>query len=92
MTGASSAKEWLSGTFLYVRLKDNPEHYKIEGDASGRNLDERLENICSKGIALLEENDLVKAAPKLRSTEFGDAMARYCIQFETMKAFLALHV
>lgn len=90
MSSASSAKKWLSGTFLYVRLKDNPEHYKIEGDVPGRSLDERLEHICSKGITLLEENDLVRATPKLQSTEFGDAMARYYVQFETMKTFLVL--
>ena len=90
VSSASSAKKWLSGTFLYVRLEGNPEHYKIDGDAPNRNLDERLEHICSKGIALLEENDLVTASPKLQSTEFGDAMARYYLQFDTMKVFLAL--
>ena len=90
VSSASSAKKWLSGTFLYVRLKDNPEHYKIDGDTPGRNLDERLEHICSKGIAMLEENDLVCSSPKLHCTEFGEAMARYYLQFETMKIFLAL--
>lgn len=90
ITSASSAKKWLTGTFLYVRLRDNPEHYKLEGDAPGGNLDERLETICSKAIALLEQNDLVRGSPKLQCTEFGDAMARYYLQFETMKNFLAL--
>lgn len=90
ITSASSAKNWLKGTFLYVRLKEHPEHYKLEGDAPGRNLDERLENICSKGIALLEESDLVRSIPKLQCTEFGDAMARYYLQFDTMRVFLAL--
>ncbi|KAK5119691.1 hypothetical protein LTR85_007267 [Meristemomyces frigidus] len=90
ITSASSAKKWLSGTFLYVRLKENPEHYKLDGDAPGRNLDERLENICAKGIALLEETDLVTSAPKLHCTEFGDAMARYYLQFDTMRTILAL--
>ena len=90
VTSVSSAKKWLSGTFLYVRLKENPEHYKLDGDAPGRNLDERLENICRKGIALLEENDLVRNSPGLQSTEFGDAMARYYLQFDTMRVFLSL--
>lgn len=90
ITSPSAAKRWLSGTFLYVRLKDNPDHYKLEDDAPGRNLDERLENICSKAIRLLHEHDLVQVTPKLHSTEFGDAMARYYLQFDTMKAFLAL--
>ena len=90
VSSASSAKKWLSGTFLYVRLKENPEHYKIQGDVSARNLDERLEQICQKGIASLQEYDLVKGSTKLSSTEFGDAMARYSVHFETMKIFLAL--
>lgn len=78
------------GTFLFVRLKENPDHYKIEGDAPGRSLDERLEVICQKGISLLESHELIEGAPKLRCTESGDAMARYYIQFDTMKLFLAL--
>jgi len=90
ISSASSAKKWLTSTFLYVRLKDNPDHYKIDGDASSRNLDDRLEKICSNGIALLEETDLVCATPKLRCTEFGDAMARYYLQFETMRVIMAL--
>lgn len=90
ITNASSAKKWLSGTFLYVRLKENPERYKIDGDPTGRSLDERLENICAKGLASLEAHDLVNKIPKLHCTEFGDAMARYYLQFDTMKIFLAL--
>ncbi|PPJ50360.1 hypothetical protein CBER1_05924 [Cercospora berteroae] len=87
---ASSAKKWLTGTFLYVRLKENPEHYQLEGLAQGRTLDERLEHICTKAIALLQEHDLVHGTIKLECTEFGDSMARYYIQFDTMKQFLAL--
>ncbi|KAK4988909.1 ATP-dependent DNA helicase MER3 [Elasticomyces elasticus] len=85
-----TAKKWLSGTFLYVRLRDNPDHYKLDGDAVGRNIEERLERICSNGLSSLIEYDLVSSAPKLKSTEFGDAMARYYINFETMKGFLGL--
>lgn len=90
VTNASSAKKWLSGTFLYVRLKDNPEHYKIGDDVDGSNLDERLENICRRAVSRLEQYDLVRGSVKLECTEFGDAMARYCLQFDTMKNCLAL--
>jgi ATP-dependent DNA helicase HFM1/MER3 len=90
ITSASTAKRWLSGTFLYVRLKHNPEHYKIDGDASGRNLEERLELICNKVISLLQEHDLVHNTNRLQCTEFGDAMARYYLRFETMKTLLTL--
>ena len=90
MTGASSAKRWLSGTFLYVRLKENPEHYKIDGNIPSRNLEESLETFIQKAIASLQQHDLVSGTPKLRCTEFGDAMARYYLQFDTMKGFLYL--
>lgn len=90
ITSASSAKKWLSSTFLYVRLKENPEHYKLDGDPTARNLDERLENICTKGIAALESHELVSKVPNLHCTENGDAMARYYLQFDTMKVLLAL--
>jgi len=90
ITSAATARKWLSGTFLYVRLKDNPEHYKIDGKATARNLDERLDSICSKAIDLLNEHDLARITPNLGCTEFGDAMSRYYVQFETMKILLAL--
>ncbi|KAI7238069.1 P-loop containing nucleoside triphosphate hydrolase protein [Hortaea werneckii] len=90
VTSVCSAKKWLTGTFLYVRLTENPEHYKLDSDAPGRGLDERLENICRKAISQLEHHDLVRADEKLQCTEFGDAMARYYLQFDTMKIFLSL--
>ncbi|KAI7627064.1 P-loop containing nucleoside triphosphate hydrolase protein [Hortaea werneckii] len=90
VTSVCSAKKWLTGTFLYVRLTENPEHYKLDSDAPGRDLDERLESICRKAISQLEHYDLVRADEKLQCTEFGDAMARYYLQFETMKVFLLL--
>ncbi|KAF2841972.1 P-loop containing nucleoside triphosphate hydrolase protein, partial [Patellaria atrata CBS 101060] len=87
-----SARTWLTGTFLYVRLQKNPNHYRLEGDidVDAPSLDEKLDRICSKSIKLLQEYDLVTADPRLCSTEFGDAMARYYLQFQTMKVFLGL--
>ena len=85
-----SAKKWLIGTFLYVRLKRNPNHYRFAGDFNDRNIDEILERICSKDISLLQDWDLVSKETMLKSTEFGDAMARYYLQFETMKILLQI--
>lgn len=90
ITDAATARRWLSSTFLYVRLKENPDYYNLDGNTAGRNLEERLENICNKEIALLEGNNLVHSAPKLQCTEFGDAMARYYLRFDTMITLLAL--
>ena len=57
------------------------------------NSDERLEQICQRGLRLLKEKDLLCANGKeanFKSTEFGDTMSRYCIKFETMTVLLRL--
>jgi ATP-dependent DNA helicase HFM1/MER3 len=87
-----SAKRWLSSTFLFVRLRRNPNHYKLKENDNARCRDESelLEQICDKDLRLLESNDLISSEGKLKCTEFGDAMARYCVKFETMKVILSL--
>lgn len=90
VTDTHTAKRWLSGTFLYVRLKKNPEHYRLNGDTTRRNLHETIANICERDVDLLIKHELCDAQGKLRSTEFGVAMARYYLRFETMKTILCL--
>ncbi|KAI9806094.1 MAG: Sec63 [Piccolia ochrophora] len=90
VTDLSSGKRWLKGTFLSVRLLRNPDHYRLEGETDCRNIDERLEQICDRDIALLRENQLVSGEDRLHCTDFGDAMTRYYVKFETMQLFLEL--
>lgn len=87
-----TAKKWLRGTFLHVRLGRNPMHYRLEGDSPQKSLDDRMEAICGRALALLQDFDLVVASHngQIRSTAFGEIMARYYVQFETMKTFLGL--
>ena len=88
----SSAKRWLGSTFLFVRLKKNPNHYKLKEQdiVRRRGEDELLKQICDKDLQLLQDVGLISSEGKLKCTEFGDAMARYCIKFETMKGILSL--
>ena len=85
-----TAKRWLCGTFLYVRVAQNPDHYKLDGDAVGQSLDDRIERICRRGLALLEDTKLISSDGKVKATEFGQAMARYCIKFATMERLMQL--
>ena len=85
-----TAKRWLAGTFLYVRLGLNPEHYKLDGDAVAPNVDDRIESICKRDLELLGNTQLVIPGDRLKATEFGDAMARYYVKFQTMKVFMGL--
>ncbi len=85
-----SAKRWLAGTFLYVRLDQNPCYYKLDGDAPDQDLDNRIERICKRDVGLLQQTSLVTSTEKLSCTDFGDAMARYYVKFETMQGLLSL--
>jgi ATP-dependent DNA helicase HFM1/MER3 len=86
----SSARKWLTGTFLYVRLKQNPAYYKLEGSRSGQSLEEQVDDICIRDIALLREYDLTTEEENFSCTEYGHAMTRYYVNFETMKTFLGI--
>ncbi|KAJ5971903.1 uncharacterized protein N7479_001821 [Penicillium vulpinum] len=89
ISDVESAIKWLAGTFLFVRLRRNPTHYNLRENANQEDEDELLRQICEKDIDLLRKCGLVEPE-SLRSTQFGDAMARYYIQFETMKVLLSL--
>jgi ATP-dependent DNA helicase HFM1/MER3 len=85
-----SARKWLSGTFLHIRIKRNPAHYKLQGSRSGQGVDEQLDDICMQDLGLLQEYNLITDSGSFTCTEFGDAMARYYVQFDTMKIFMGL--
>ncbi|PYH46886.1 putative DEAD/DEAH box DNA helicase (Mer3) [Aspergillus saccharolyticus JOP 1030-1] len=89
VTDIDSAIRWLGGTFLFVRLRRNPAHYQLQENAHIEEEDELLRQICEKDIRLLQECGLV-TVNGLRSTSFGDAMARYYVRFETMRTLLTL--
>lgn len=86
----STARRWLASTFLYVRVKKNPSHYRFREGVEKATDDELLEQLCRKDIDLLVDAGIVKEEGRLQSTIFGEAMARYCVTFDTMKSFLAL--
>ena len=88
-----SAQRWLEGSFLFVRLRSNPTFYKLEQSVEGDialDADSLIGRICQNDIKLLQGAGLVTNASRFHITELGDAMARYCVKFETMKTILAL--
>jgi ATP-dependent DNA helicase HFM1/MER3 len=85
-----SARKWLRGTFLYVRLQKNPSFYKLDGSRSGQSIEEQVDDICFRDITLLRKTNLVSGQEYFRSTEFGQVMARYYVNFNTMKVFMGL--
>ena len=85
-----SARKWLTGSFMYVRLQQNPVYYKLEGSRSGQDIQEQVDDICFRDIALLREHNLTTGDEHFQCTEYGHAMARYYVHFETMKVFMGL--
>ncbi|KAK3693172.1 hypothetical protein B0T22DRAFT_420334 [Podospora appendiculata] len=86
-----SAKAWLGGTFLSVRLRRNPDHYRLTGGISNpTQIDDRLEEICERDIKLLQEADLVTDHEVFKCTEYGRAMSKYMVEFTTMKLLLRI--
>ncbi|RDW94726.1 hypothetical protein BP5796_00489 [Coleophoma crateriformis] len=85
-----TAKRWLCGTFLSVRMRKNPTYYKINGIEQGQNSDAVLERVCKRDIKLLQDNQLVTMDEHFSNTEYGSAMSRYMVPFETMLLLLTV--
>ncbi|KAI9092146.1 Sec63 Brl domain-containing protein [Phlyctochytrium arcticum] len=90
------ALEWLQSSFLYVRMKKNPGYYKlkncstVEGKLSAET---RLESICLRDLELLSTHELVHmvdANKSLLATEYGKAMTKYYIKYQTAVSVLQM--
>jgi ATP-dependent DNA helicase HFM1/MER3 len=90
ITNIESAKDWLSGTFLYVRLQKNPTHYQLDNTNGSCDINDLLDEICRRDINLLQEAELVSNSQNLRATVYGNSVAQYSVRFETAKKFLSL--
>ena len=89
ITSTATAKQWLKGTFLSVRLGRNPDHYRLTGATSNpAQIDDQLEEICERNLKLLQDNQIVTENEGFQSTEYGRAMSKYMVQFATMKLIL----
>ncbi|KAL2158830.1 hypothetical protein VTH06DRAFT_4022 [Thermothelomyces fergusii] len=86
-----SAKRWLGGTFLSVRLRRNPSHYHLaDGTKDPSLIDDKLEEICERDIKQLQEAGLVTDEEAFHCTEYGRAMSKYMVEFQTMKLLLQI--
>lgn len=83
------AKDWLSGTFLSVRLRRNPRFYgDLTAGATENTIDAQLEQICESAISSLRDARMIGGEADFHPTEYGRAMSKYMIKFDTMKRIL----
>ncbi|KAI1819468.1 hypothetical protein F4861DRAFT_137396 [Xylaria intraflava] len=85
-----TAKKWIGGTFLSVRLRQSPQLYNLGNIQNAAGADEQMEEWCERNVKLLQDHGLVTKHTPLVCTEYGQAMSRYMIQFETMKLLLSI--
>ncbi|EMR66384.1 putative dead deah box dna helicase protein [Eutypa lata UCREL1] len=85
----ATAKTWIGGTFLSVRMRQAPARYGADGVLNAAGADEMMEEWCERDIKLLQQHNLITLAP-FGCTEYGNAMSRYMVQFETMKLLLTI--
>ncbi|KAI1278332.1 hypothetical protein F5Y07DRAFT_72255 [Xylaria sp. FL0933] len=85
-----TAKKWISGTFLSVRVRQSPSLYNLENVHNEAGADEQMEEWCERDVRLLQDHGLVTDHIPLMCTEYGQAMSRYMIQFDTMKLLLSI--
>jgi ATP-dependent DNA helicase HFM1/MER3 len=92
VTDLDSANKWLSGTFLSVRLRRNPNYYRLAEDTTGtaQDIDSMLQDICERDIKLLQDSNLITRDQVFKQTEYGSAMSKYMVEFKTMKSLLEL--
>ncbi|XP_024533051.1 ATP-dependent DNA helicase MER3 homolog [Selaginella moellendorffii] len=87
VSDVSLAIEWLKASFLYVRIKKNPQHYKVDR-AREDHLENHLKEICLRNVNELAEFRLVETDEygfQLKPLEPGRLMAKYYLDFSTMK-------
>ena len=86
-----SAKNWLGGTFLSVRLRRNPNYYRLaENTSTGQDTDSMLQDICERDIRQLQDYNIITRSQAFKQTEYGAAMSKYMVEFTTMKMLLEL--
>ncbi|KAF7322399.1 DEAD/DEAH-box DNA helicase [Mycena chlorophos] len=98
ITSVGSAKEWLRGSFLFQRVKQNPAHYAL-GKSDNQSWEERVDDMVLQSIEKLRATKLINEGAEARaggekdalaSTDFGDIMSKFYIRQSTMSLILAL--
>lgn len=87
----SDILRWLKSTFFYVRFLVNPWYYSLvlQSKRDSPNLTSILEVFCENSIMKLSEFNLVtRASGVLEITDYGRAMVKHYIAFDSMKQLL----
>ncbi|ORZ02937.1 P-loop containing nucleoside triphosphate hydrolase protein, partial [Syncephalastrum racemosum] len=91
ITNIETASRWIQSTFLYVRVKKNAAHYRLDSVSLNLLPDQILKELCISNLQKLHQATVASRdefTGVFKSTNYGFAMSRYCIKLETMTLIL----
>ncbi|XP_059294176.1 DExH-box ATP-dependent RNA helicase DExH17 isoform X2 [Lycium ferocissimum] len=84
----TGAIEWMKCSYLYVRIKKNPEKYGVKKGLTGDRLERHMQDICVQNVNELSRYQLIWTDEDgflLKPLEPGKLMTKYYLKFDTMK-------
>ncbi|TFK76347.1 P-loop containing nucleoside triphosphate hydrolase protein [Pluteus cervinus] len=92
ISSATTATKWLRGSFLFQRIKQNPQHYSLNKE-DNQSWEERVDELVENNLTLLKDANFiepVKGTEDLQATEYGEIMSKFYIRYGTMNTIMAL--
>ncbi|XP_047315247.1 DExH-box ATP-dependent RNA helicase DExH17 isoform X2 [Impatiens glandulifera] len=88
ITDITMAIEWMKCSYLYIRMKKNPEIYGLKKEIQGDRLENHIQEICVQKVNELSQNQMIWTDEDgflLKPLEPGRLMTKYYLRFNTMK-------
>ncbi|OMO59219.1 hypothetical protein CCACVL1_24992 [Corchorus capsularis] len=84
----TKAIEWIKCSYLYVRMKKNPENYAVRKGIPKDRIEKHMQEICVKNVNELSHHQMIQTDEDgfiLKPQEPGRLMTKYYLKFNTMK-------
>ncbi|XVF14070.1 hypothetical protein REPUB_Repub09cG0025100 [Reevesia pubescens] len=84
----TKAIEWMKCSYLYVRMKKNPENYAVKKGIPRDRIEKHMQEICVQNVNELSFHQMIQTDEDgfvLKPQEPGRLMTKYYLKFNTMK-------
>ncbi|XP_076925278.1 ATP-dependent DNA helicase homolog MER3-like, partial [Bidens hawaiensis] len=82
------AIEWMKCSYLYVRMKKNPQNYAIKKGLTGSHIEKHVQDVCVQKVNELSDYQMIwidEDGFVLKPLEPARLMTKYYLKFNTMK-------
>lgn len=93
MSDVTVCLRWLKSTYFFTRIRRNPQHYHVSGQLDERALEQHLTRLLMSNLRKLSESHMIRMSEDglgVQPLLLGTLMARYCVDFETVKSFATI--